>query len=173
MGSITSQEEREHRLQSAARRRGLKLVCDRQSVLAGGPRFFLRPTWDARKTVLPTIDGRYTLANLSEGRRIENSLMSLDEIERLLEAWDEPRPTAPARLPWQAWRLSQPTDAIPGDEISRIPRDTKARREGYFAGRRGRSATDNPYQRDSKAALEWLVGLTDGCGRRLKTASSR
>ena len=58
-------------------------------------------------------------------------------------------------------------------KIARIPRDTKARREGYLAGRRGRAATDNPYRRDSQAALEWLMGLVDGRGRRLKAVPSR
>jgi ribosome modulation factor len=54
-------------------------------------------------------------------------------------------------------------------KIARIPRDTKARREGYLAGRRGRTGAANPYRGDSRAAREWLMGLLDGRARRLKT----
>jgi hypothetical protein len=43
--------------------------------------------------------------------------------------------------------------------VARIPRDTKARHEGYLAGRRGLTGADNPYLGDSRAAQDWLMGL--------------
>jgi ribosome modulation factor len=52
-------------------------------------------------------------------------------------------------------------------KIVRIPRDTKARREGYFAGRRGRSDADNPYNAETRRAREWTSGLLDGRTKRL------
>ena len=52
----------------------------------------------------------------------------------------------------------------------RIPRDTKARREGYLAGRRGSTGAVNPYKGDSRAARDWLMGLLDGRTRQLTVA---
>jgi hypothetical protein len=80
----------------------LKLICDRYSARTGRKRYFLRPVWDARQTVLTVPGGGCALAKLSAGRRIADSLLSLDEIEILLDGWCEQRPSAPARLPWQA-----------------------------------------------------------------------
>jgi len=52
-------------------------------------------------------------------------------------------------------------------KIVRIPRETKARSEGYFAGRRGRSDADNPYNAETRRAREWTRGLLDGRQRQL------
>src|SRR6476469_6571461 len=98
MGQMTSFRSREQCLQSAAGRRGLKLIRDRNSARVGMKRYFLRPTWDARKTLLPLAGGGWTLANIWEGRRIEDSLMSLDEIENLLGLWHELRAVSPSRV---------------------------------------------------------------------------
>ena len=49
----------------------------------------------------------------------------------------------------------------------RIPRDRRARREGYLAGRHGHTGADNPYSGDTRAAREWLMGLLDGRARQL------
>jgi hypothetical protein len=51
--------------------------------------------------------------------------------------------------------------------VTRIPRDTKARHESYLAERRGLTGADNPYPGDSRAARDWLMGLLDGRARRL------
>jgi ribosome modulation factor len=48
-----------------------------------------------------------------------------------------------------------------------ITPNTEARRKGYHAGRRGLTATDNPYERDTREARAWLRGLNDGRMRRL------
>jgi len=61
----------------------------------------------------------------------------------------------------------------PETNRGRIPRDTEARREDYLAGRSGRPPTDNPYRRESRLALEWLIGLRDGRSRRLTMVSMR
>jgi hypothetical protein len=82
----------------AAGRRGLKPIRDRDSARTGMKRYFLRPTCDARKTLLPLPDGGWTLANIEEGRRIVDSLMSLDKIENLLGLWHERRAVTPARV---------------------------------------------------------------------------
>ena len=58
-------------------------------------------------------------------------------------------------------------------KMPRVPRDTDARREGYLAGRRGQSAGTNPYPRDSARALQWIMGLVEGRGKRLKMVRSR
>ena len=68
-------------LQSAARRRGLKLIRDRYSA--------------------PTVQKRYFEGRALGGRRIA-AIMSLDEIEIVLKGWREPMPNATARFPWQA-----------------------------------------------------------------------
>jgi hypothetical protein len=39
---------------------------------------------------------------------------------------------------------------------------TRARSEGYAAGRRGLAASSNPYPFGSEEAAEWLLGLTAG-----------
>ena len=56
-------------------------------------------------------------------------------------------------------------------KVVRIPRDTKARREGYLAGRHGLTADANPYDGDSRAARDWLMGLLDGRTRQLTVAT--
>jgi hypothetical protein len=102
---------REDRLQSAARRRGLKLVLDRYSAKATGhDRYFLRPIWDARHAVRALPDGCCKLVNISGGRRQAASLMLLDEIEQILDGWSEAKPFAPARLPWQAGVVETSSD---------------------------------------------------------------
>jgi len=57
-------------------------------------------------------------------------------------------------------------------KIPRIPRDTKARHEGYLAGRYGHTGADNPYIGDTRASREWLMGLLDGRTRQLFVVSS-
>ena len=99
---------REQRLQTVARRRGLKLIRDRYSTRTGKKQYFLRPTWDARQTVFSVPDNGCALVKLSEGRRIAASLMSLDEIEGVLNGWRESMSNVPARLPWQA--VAAPSD---------------------------------------------------------------
>ena len=99
MHSSMALKPREQRLQLAAASRGLKLICDRYSPRYAAKRYFLRPIWDARKTLRPTPGGGCALV---KGRRVSISLMSLDEVESLLDGWIEPKPNAPARLPWQA-----------------------------------------------------------------------
>ena len=79
----------------------MKLIRDRNSARVGMKRYFLRPTWDARKTLLPLPDGGWTLANIEEGRRIVDSLMSLDEIENLLGLWHERRMPEHATTIWR------------------------------------------------------------------------
>jgi hypothetical protein len=110
MGDTTSIRTRELRLQTAARRRGLKLISDSYSARTGRKRYFLRPTWDARQTVLGVADGGCALAQLSAGRRIADSLMSLDEIEELLKSLRGLMGNAPARLPWQAGVVAATSD---------------------------------------------------------------
>ena len=39
---------------------------------------------------------------------------------------------------------------------------TRAQSEGYAAGRRGLTASSNPYPFGSEEAAEWLLGLTAG-----------
>ena len=53
-------------------------------------------------------------------------------------------------------------------KVVRIPRETKARREGYLAGRHGLTGDANPYRGDSRAARDWLMGLLDGRTKRLE-----
>ena len=111
MGYATSTKTREQRLQSAARRRGLKLICDRYSARrTGRKRYFLRPVWDVRQTVRAVSGGGCELVKLSKGRRIAASLMSLDEIERLLNGQREPMPSSQERLSWQAGVEAASTD---------------------------------------------------------------
>jgi len=57
-------------------------------------------------------------------------------------------------------------------KIVRIPRDTKARCEGYLAGRRGLTGEANPYKGDSRAARDWVMGLLDGRTRRLEVVAT-
>ena len=57
-------------------------------------------------------------------------------------------------------------------KVVRIPRDTKARREGYLAGRHGLTADVNPYHGDSRAARDWLIGLLDGRSKRLEIVAT-
>jgi ribosome modulation factor len=57
-------------------------------------------------------------------------------------------------------------------KVVRIPRDTKARREGYFAGRRGRNDADNPYNAETRRARDWTRGLLDGRQRQLTIVRS-
>ena len=98
-----SAKTREHRLQSTARRCGLKLVLDRYSVKATGrDRYFLRPIWDARRAVRALPGGGCELVRISDGRRGAASLMPLDDVEKVLSRWSEPMANAPARLPWRA-----------------------------------------------------------------------
>src|SRR4051812_35300446 len=101
---------RAQRLQSAARLRGLKLICDRYSARTGTKRYFLRAAWDVRQTVRAVPGGGCALAKLSAGRRVGASLMSLDEIESVLNGWREPMPNAPAPLPWQAGVVATSTN---------------------------------------------------------------
>ena len=54
--------------------------------------------------------GGCVLVKLSEGRRITASLMSLDEIEDLLNGWRNSMVSAPARLPWQAGLVASSSD---------------------------------------------------------------
>ena len=58
----------------------------------------------------------------------------------------------------------------PDTKVIRIPRDTKARREGYLAGRRGCTGKDNPYQGDTRESRDWVMGLLDGRCRQLTVA---
>jgi ribosome modulation factor len=53
------------------------------------------------------------------------------------------------------------------DNVARFPRYSEARQQGYRAGRRGRSADDNPYDHRSREARAWLRGLSEGRLRRL------
>jgi hypothetical protein len=103
---------REDRLQSVARRCGLKLVLDRYSAReTGDQRYFLRPIWDARQAVLALPGGGCELVKIYSGRRRAASLMPLDDVERLLGQWSEPKPFAPARLPWQVGVVAALADA--------------------------------------------------------------
>jgi hypothetical protein len=49
-----------------------------------------------------------------------------------------------------------------------IFRNSKACREGYLAGRRGRTGVDNPYEGETREACAWLMGMLDGSMRRLR-----
>ena len=106
-----AEKTQEHRLQAAARRLGLKMVLDRYRARATGQdRYFLRPIWDARRAVRALPGGGCELVTISSGRRKAASLMPLDEVEQLLIHWSEPRPLAPARLPWQAGVVASSSD---------------------------------------------------------------
>ena len=101
---------REHRLQSAARRCGLKVVLDRYSARETGcNRYFLRPIWDAKQAVRVLPSGGCKLVKICASRRRQATLMLLDDLEKLLSRWSEPKPFAPARLPWQAGVVAQGT----------------------------------------------------------------
>jgi hypothetical protein len=105
-----SGKTREELVQAAARRCGLKLVWDRYSSKATGRnQYFLRPIWDASRAVRVLLDGSFTLVVITVGRRNAASLLSLGDVERLLSRWNEPKPFAPARLPWQAGVVGQTT----------------------------------------------------------------
>jgi hypothetical protein len=94
---------KKHRLQTIAQRFGLKIVLDRYSAAATGQKeYFLRPIRDARRAVRVLPCGSYELVYIAEGRRRAASLLPLDDLEQLLIRWTEPKPCAPARLPWQA-----------------------------------------------------------------------
>ena len=94
---------KEHRLQTIAQRFGLKIVLDRYSASATGRKeYFLRPIWDARRAVRVLPSGSYELVYIADGRRRAASLLPFDDLEQLLIRWNEPKPCAPARLPWQA-----------------------------------------------------------------------
>jgi hypothetical protein len=51
-------------------------------------------------------------------------------------------------------------------------RESKARREGYLAGRRGCTGADNPYKGETREAGAWLMGMLAGRGRQLTVAWS-
>ena len=53
-------------------------------------------------------------------------------------------------------------------DVIPIFRDSKARREGYLAGRRGCTGADNPYKGETREACAWLMGMLDGSMKRLK-----
>jgi hypothetical protein len=79
------------------------MVLDRYSAYATGRnRYFLRPIWDARRAVRALPGGGCALVRITDGRRNAATLMPLDDVELLLSRWSEPKPYAPARLPWQA-----------------------------------------------------------------------
>ena len=54
-----------------------------------------------------------------------------------------------------------------------IFRNSKARREGYLAGRRGSTGADNPYKGETREACAWLTGMLDGRGLQLTVAAVR
>jgi hypothetical protein len=96
--------QKERRLQADAQRFGLKMVLDRYSAAATGRKcYFLRPIWDAGRAVRVLPGGAYELVKTwSNGRRRSASLLTIDEVARLLSRWNEPMACAPARFPWQA-----------------------------------------------------------------------
>ena len=51
-------------------------------------------------------------------------------------------------------------------KIVRTPH-AEAYRRGYFAGRRSRTSSDNPYENDSREARAWIRGLLEGRQRQL------
>ena len=53
-------------------------------------------------------------------------------------------------------------------DVLPIFRDSKALREGYLAGRRGRTGADNPYEGKTREACAWLTGMLYGSMKRLK-----
>jgi len=94
---------REDRLQTTARRCGLKLVLDRYGACATGrDRYFLRPIWDARRAVRALPGGGCELVRITDGRRKAASLLLISDVENVLARWSDTRPCAPARLLWQA-----------------------------------------------------------------------
>jgi hypothetical protein len=110
IGESMSAKTQEELAQAAARRRGLKLVWDRHSSKAiGRNQHILRPIWDASRAVRVLPDGSFTLVVITVGRRNAASMLSLDAAERLLSLWNERKPFAPARLPWQAGVVAQST----------------------------------------------------------------
>ena len=174
-GNSTSAKTRERHLQLAARRHGLKLIRDRYSARTGRKRYFLRPAWDVRQTVRAVPGGGCTLAKLSAGRRIADSPLSLDEIEILLDGWREPMPNAPARLPWQAsLRQHRATDRRMPGLTPKAAASPGTRKPGARATlREGAAAPLRPIRiLKPQRALEWIMGLVDGRGRRLKTVAS-
>ena len=52
-----------------------------------------------------------------------------------------------------------------------IFRNSKARREGYLAGRRGCTGADNPYKGETREACAWLMGMLEGSAKRLKVVA--
>ena len=94
---------REHDLQTAARRCGLKIVLWRRGVAApDGARFLLRPIWDARRAVRVGPDGGHELVRVSGPNKHAATLFTADALPNMLANWSCPRPFAPAQLPWQA-----------------------------------------------------------------------
>jgi len=53
------------------------------------------------------------------------------------------------------------------DREKRAQLHREAYRKGYFAGRRGCTGADNPYENDSREARAWIMGLLDGRQRQL------
>jgi len=56
--------------------------------------------------------------------------------------------------------------------ITHIPQEAEARRQGFFAGRRGSTGAENPYAIDSREARAWIMGLLDGRTRQLTVVRS-
>jgi len=57
-------------------------------------------------------------------------------------------------------------------KIAHTPHEAEARRKGFFAGRRGHTGADNPYEIDSREAQAWIMGLLDGRTRQLAVVRS-
>jgi hypothetical protein len=94
---------REHHLQRAARRCGLKIVLWRRGAVApGGARFLLRPIWDARRAVRIGPDGRHDLVHVAGSGKRAPTLFTADALDDVLATWGGQQPFAPAQLPWQA-----------------------------------------------------------------------
>jgi hypothetical protein len=57
-------------------------------------------------------------------------------------------------------------------KITHSPHEAEARRKGFFAGRRGSSGAENPYEIGSREARAWIMGLLDGRMRQLTVVRS-
>jgi hypothetical protein len=55
--------------------------------------------------------------------------------------------------------------------VAEVAEDSKARREGYLAGRRGCTGADNPYKGETRKACSWLMGMLEGRAKRLKVVA--
>ena len=68
-------------------------------------------------------------------------------------------------------RKSDTRSSMSDADVLPIFRDSKARRDGYLAGRRGGTGADNPFKGETREACAWLMGMLEGRAKRLKVVA--